>query len=100
VAAGAPSPPKTLLTQRRYAESGNYANPSHPDALAFLLDQIRRNSGQVTLIAIGPLMNVGAAIDPCLLAVFFSHCSKLSVRRPHAPSQIEIFSARRSLRKS
>src|SRR5207253_1906437 len=37
--------------------------PSHPDAVAFLLDQIRRNSGQLTLIAIGPLMNVGAAID-------------------------------------
>jgi hypothetical protein len=77
VAAGAPSPPKTLLTQRRYAESGNYANPSHPDAVAFLLDQIRRNSGQVTPIAIGPLMNVGAAIDPCFLAVFFHPLLKI-----------------------
>ncbi len=63
VTAGAPSPPKTILTQRRYAEAGHFAKPSHPDAVAFLLDQIRRYPGQITLIAIGPLMNVGAAID-------------------------------------
>src|SRR6266478_5220032 len=63
VAAGAPSAPKSNLTQRRYAESGHFAKPSHPDAVAFLLDQIRRNPGQITLIAIGPLMNIGAAID-------------------------------------
>ena len=63
VAAGAPSPPKATLTQRRYAEGGHFAKPSHPDGVAFLLDQIRRYPGQITLIAIGPLMNVGAAID-------------------------------------
>jgi purine nucleosidase len=63
VAAGAPSPPKSTLTQRRYAEAGRYAKPSHPDAAAFLLEQIRRYPGQLTLIAIGPLMNIGAAID-------------------------------------
>jgi purine nucleosidase len=63
VAAGAPMPPKSNFTQRRYAESGHFAKPSHPGAVAFLLDQIRRNPGQITLIAIGPLMNVGAAID-------------------------------------
>jgi hypothetical protein len=63
VAAGAPSPPKSTLTQRRYAEAGHFAKPSHPDAVAFLLEQIRRYPGQVTLIAIGPLMNIGAAID-------------------------------------
>src|SRR6266851_1564383 len=63
VAAGASSPPKSNLTQRRYAEAGHFAKPSHPDSVAFLLDQIRRNPGQMTLIAIGPLMNIGAAID-------------------------------------
>jgi len=63
VAAGAPSLPKSNFTQRRYAENNRFAKPSHPDAVAFLLDQIRRNPGQITLIAIGPLMNVGAAID-------------------------------------
>jgi len=63
VAAGVSTPPKGTFTQRRYAENNRFAKPSHPDAVAFLLDQIRRNPGQVTLIAIGPLMNVGAAID-------------------------------------
>ncbi len=63
VAAGVPTPPKTALTQRRYAEGGHFAKPSHPDAVTLLLDLIRRNPGEITLIAIGPLMNVGAAID-------------------------------------
>jgi purine nucleosidase len=63
VAAGAPTSPKGTFTQRRYAENNRFAKPSHPDAVAFLLDQIRRNPGQITLLAIGPLMNVGAAID-------------------------------------
>jgi len=63
VAAGAATPSKGTFTQRRYAENNRFAKPSHPNAVAFLLDQIRRNPGQVTLIAIGPLMNVGAAID-------------------------------------
>src|SRR5467141_2745383 len=63
VAAGVPTPPKGTFTQRRYAENTRFAKPAHPDAVTFLLDQIRRNPGQITLIAIGPLMNVGAAID-------------------------------------
>src|SRR5467141_1359171 len=63
VAAGVPTPPKGTFTQRRYAENNRLAKPSHPDAVTFLLDQIRRNPGQVTLLAIGPLMNLGAAID-------------------------------------
>jgi purine nucleosidase len=63
VAAGAPTTPKATFTQRRYAEAGHFAKPSHPDAVAFLLEKIRNNPGQITLIAIGPLMNLGAAID-------------------------------------
>jgi inosine-uridine nucleoside N-ribohydrolase len=63
VAAGVPTPPKSNFTQRRYAENNRYAKASHPDAVTFLLDQIRHNPGQITLIAIGPLMNVGAAIE-------------------------------------
>src|SRR2546430_5275329 len=63
VAVGAPTPPKTALTQHRYAEGGHFAKPSHRDAATFLLEQIRRYPGQITLIAIGPLMNLGAAID-------------------------------------
>jgi purine nucleosidase len=63
VAAGVPTPPKSNFTQRRYAENNHYAKASHPNAVEFLLDQIYRNPGQITLIAIGPLMNVGAAFD-------------------------------------
>ena len=63
VAAGVATPPKGTFTQRRYAENNRFAKSSHPDAVAFLLDQIRRSPGQITLLAIGPLMNIGAAID-------------------------------------
>ena len=63
VSAGAPSAPKGTFTQRRYAEGGHSAKSSHPDASTFLLEQIRRYPGQITLIGIGPLMNIGAAID-------------------------------------
>src|SRR6267143_1324457 len=63
VTAGTPTASRGTFTQRRYAEGGHDAKPSHPDAVAFVLEQIRRYPGQVTLIAIGPLMNVGAAID-------------------------------------
>jgi purine nucleosidase len=63
VAAGSPTPPKSPLTQRPYAEGGHFARASHPDAVTFILDQIRRHPGEITLVAIGPLMNVGALID-------------------------------------
>src|SRR5258708_22705458 len=61
--AGKPTEAKSPLTQRRYAEGGHFAKSSHGDAVDFLLEQIRRYPGEITLIAIGPLMNVGAAID-------------------------------------
>lgn len=35
----------------------------YPDAVNFILDQIRRSPGEITLITIGPLTNIGAAID-------------------------------------
>jgi len=63
VLAGKPTVAKSPLTQRRYAERGHFAKASHGDAADFLLEQIRRYPGEITLIAIGPLMNVGAAID-------------------------------------
>lgn len=63
VAVGERTPAKTAFTQLRYAESGRYAKPSHPDAVAFLFEQIRQHPGEITLICIGPLVNVGAAID-------------------------------------
>jgi purine nucleosidase len=35
----------------------------HGDAVAFLLDQAQKHPGEITLIAIAPLTNIGAAID-------------------------------------
>src|SRR5437660_1368039 len=63
VAAGTQTQTISLFTQRRYAEGGHFARASHPKAMDFILDQIRRYPGQITLVAIGPLMNVGALID-------------------------------------
>ncbi len=63
VMAGRPTPPKSPMTQRHYAGAGGLGKTSHSDAVDFLLDQIRKHPGEITLIAIGPLMNVGAAID-------------------------------------
>jgi purine nucleosidase len=63
VSAGKPTTTKNPMSQRRYADAGHFAKASHADAVDFLLDQIRKHPGEITLIAIGPLMNVGAAID-------------------------------------
>jgi purine nucleosidase len=63
VLAGAPSHATNVFTQRRYAEGGRFAKPSHGNAVDFLLDQIRRYPKEITLIGIGPLMNLGATID-------------------------------------
>ena len=59
VAAGTATSAKGQFTRRRYAEGGNFAKPTHPQATDFILDQIRRNPGQITLIAVGPLQNIG-----------------------------------------
>lgn len=55
--------PTTPMSQRRYGERGHFARSSHGDAADFLLDQIRKNPGEITLVAIGPLMNLGEAMD-------------------------------------
>jgi purine nucleosidase len=49
--------------QSRYGENGRFARPSHPSAVDFILGQIQRLPGQITLVTIGPLTNVGALID-------------------------------------
>lgn len=54
---------KTPLSQRPYTFENKFAKSSHADATDFLLEQIRKYPGEITLIAIGPLMNVGEAID-------------------------------------
>lgn len=61
VATGVKTTTKNPLTQEAWAKAG--AAHTHGDAVDFLLDQIRKNPGEITLIAIGPLTNIGAAID-------------------------------------
>lgn len=63
VLAGKRTETKNAMSQRRYAEGGHFAKSSHGDATDFILAQIRKYPGEITLIGIGPLMNVGAAID-------------------------------------
>jgi inosine-uridine nucleoside N-ribohydrolase len=63
VLAGKATETKNPMSQRKYGESGKYARASHGDAAEFLLSEIRKHPGEITLVAIGPLMNVGAAID-------------------------------------
>jgi purine nucleosidase len=62
VAVGTPTT-NINFTQKRYAEGGHFARASHPRAVDFILDEIRRQPGEITLVAIGPLVNVGALID-------------------------------------
>jgi inosine-uridine nucleoside N-ribohydrolase len=60
--------PKTAVgshfTQRKWAEGS--PDRSYPDALGFVLNAIRKNPGQITLVAVAPLTNVDAMIrkDP------------------------------------
>jgi inosine-uridine nucleoside N-ribohydrolase len=63
VATGIPTHANNQFTQRPYAEGGHFAKAKHVSAVEFLLDQIRRYPNQITLIGIGPLTNVGAAIE-------------------------------------
>jgi inosine-uridine nucleoside N-ribohydrolase len=63
VYAGRATATKNPMSQRAYGEHGSFTRNSHADAVEFILEQIRKYPGEITLIAIGPLMNVGAAID-------------------------------------
>ncbi len=55
---------KGAFSQQRWAE--RQPPRPHPDAVPFLLEQIRLHPGEITLIGLGPLTNIGAAIraDP------------------------------------
>jgi len=65
VFAGQPTVTNNSMSQRRYAEGGHFPAPQ-TGGVDFLLDQIRKYPREITLIAIGPLMNLGAAMakDP------------------------------------
>lgn len=64
VAVGRKTPQPNVFSQAAYARQE--PDHAHPDAVTFLLQQINAHPGQITLIAIGPLVNVGDAIkkDP------------------------------------
>jgi purine nucleosidase len=63
VAAGVATPYEKPMSQERYGEGGHFAKTSHRDAVDFILEQIRRYPNEITLVAIGPLMNVGALLE-------------------------------------
>ncbi|AMP02617.1 nucleoside hydrolase [Collimonas pratensis] len=65
VARGIATTSMTPFTQARWAQRGSLPAQTAP-AADFLLQQIRLHPGQITLIALGPLTNIGAAIarDP------------------------------------
>jgi inosine-uridine nucleoside N-ribohydrolase len=56
-----PAEGKLNFSQAKYAERG--PDQTFPAAVDFLLAQIRRHPGEITLIAIGPETNLGEAID-------------------------------------
>lgn len=57
---------RNAFTQRRYAEANTFRRANHAASVDFVLEQARKYPHQVTLVAIGPLPNVGAMIakDP------------------------------------
>jgi purine nucleosidase len=61
VSAGPTTQARSVFSQRRYAEG--YPQKPWPSAADFILDQIRRYPGQITLVAIAPFSTVGAAIE-------------------------------------
>jgi inosine-uridine nucleoside N-ribohydrolase len=61
VVPGIPTRSKSKFSQQAWAVAG--PAPAHGKAVDFLLAQAHRYPHQITLIAIGPLTNVGAAID-------------------------------------
>ena len=61
VATGVATPHDNVFTQAAYARQE--PDHAHPDGVKFLLDQISAHPGEITLIAIGPLNNIQAAIE-------------------------------------
>jgi inosine-uridine nucleoside N-ribohydrolase len=52
---------KSDFTQKKWAEGS--PDRTYPDAIEFMLDTIRKNPGQITLVSVAPLTNVGALIE-------------------------------------
>jgi purine nucleosidase len=56
-----PAKEKLNFSQAKYAERG--PDKTFPVAVDFLLERIRQHPGEITIIAIGPETNLGAAIE-------------------------------------
>jgi inosine-uridine nucleoside N-ribohydrolase len=56
------------FTQARWADQYPHPTKEWPDAVDFILSAIRKNPGEITLISLAPLSNVGALIakDPAI----------------------------------
>ncbi|MDE1146918.1 MAG: nucleoside hydrolase [Azospirillaceae bacterium] len=63
VAQGPSTANTTPYTQKRWAEGQPVPAQAAPPAVDFILDQVRRYPGQVTLIALAPPSTLGAVID-------------------------------------
>jgi len=63
VAAGPKTQPGTAFTQAAWAKAFPEPANGWPNAVDFILDQVRRNPGQITLISLAPLSTVGALIQ-------------------------------------
>ena len=62
VRAGVETKASNVYSQRSYALHGS-TTPVRTEGVAFLLETIRQHPGEITLIGIGPLTNVQAAIE-------------------------------------
>ncbi len=63
VAAGPKTHPAAPFTQAAWAEAFPAPSGGWPNAVDFILKQIRSNPGQITLISLAPLSTVGALIE-------------------------------------
>ena len=87
VAVGVPNTAANVFTQAVYAR--RQPGRKYDDGITFLLSQIKQHPGEITLIAIGPLTNIHAAVekDPAT----FRKLKRVvimggSVRRGYGPS--------------
>jgi purine nucleosidase len=62
IAPGVPTKSTAVFSQARWAQDGPPFQ-KQVDAAEFLLQQVRKAPGEITLVAIGPLTNIGSAID-------------------------------------
>lgn len=63
IAQGVTTHASNVFTQRAYAEQQPEPSRAYVDAVGTALDLIRKSPGEITLIAIAPLSNIGAMID-------------------------------------